>query len=112
MVAKCANPPCPSKFRYFQEGKLFHVAILSKAQEKAAHRMPRHERFWLCGACSREMTVIAQPEGIAVVPLPDIGKRQERRRSSLPAPLNGVSAAAPRGLTHGGGIYARNRRNP
>jgi hypothetical protein len=68
MVSKCANPTCSGTFRYLHEGIIFHVAVGSAAQEKVAIQgIPKIERFWLCGECSRKMTVISHASGVLVV---------------------------------------------
>jgi len=70
MVSKCANSACSATFRYMHEGTLFHLPIESAASEKAASYDPRTlESFWLCGECSRKMTIISDTSGIVVVPL-------------------------------------------
>ena len=79
MVSKCANPACSATFRYLHDGRLFHVAIESAASERAAsYETATLERFWLCGECSRKMTVVSDPAGILVVPLQQRSKPQER----------------------------------
>jgi len=63
MVDKCANPVCQTQFRFLRDGKLFHVE--SNAQDvKNSSRM---QHFWLCESCSREFTVVAAPQGVAVI---------------------------------------------
>ena len=71
MMSKCANPSCSSVFRYLRDGKLFQVP--AGASPKLASDSPktpaRDEFFWLCGSCSRELTIIVDPiEGVRTVP--------------------------------------------
>ena len=83
MVSKCANPSCSGTFRYLHEGRIFHVAVGSTAQQKLAiHGIPTLERFWLCGECSRKMTVISHPAGVLIVPLQQLSEPQKQRNGS------------------------------
>lgn len=82
MVSKCANPACSATFRYLHEGMVFHVAIGSATQEKTTiHGIPPLERFWLCEACSRKMTLVSRPAGVLVVPLRDLSEQQRQSRN-------------------------------
>jgi hypothetical protein len=76
MMSKCANPSCPSVFRYLREGKLFQVpagisARVSAVKNDEGPMTPaRDEFFWLCGACSKELTIEVDPvAGVRIVPL-------------------------------------------
>ena len=76
MMSKCANPSCPSVFRYLREGKLFQVPAGVSARAAAAkgsevRKLPaRDEFFWLCGTCSKELTIQVDPvAGARAVPL-------------------------------------------
>jgi hypothetical protein len=52
MLSKCANPDCTKTLRYLREGKVFKI-------DSAGKKTPRKvEHFWLCGDCSRTMTLI------------------------------------------------------
>jgi hypothetical protein len=73
MMSKCANPSCSSVFRYLRDGKLFQVpagASPKLASDSDVPKTPaRDEFFWLCGDCSRELTIIVDPvEGVRTVP--------------------------------------------
>jgi hypothetical protein len=72
MVSKCANPSCAAVFRYLHEGTIFHVAT-TLATRQGTDR----ERFWLCAACSKTMTVISQAGRVMVVPLGDRSEIQK-----------------------------------
>lgn len=83
MVSKCANPACLTTFRYLHEGRLFHLAVRSGAQEEAGnYGTPTLESFWLCEHCSKKMTVVSDPTGVIVVPLQ---QRSAPRKSGVPA---------------------------
>jgi hypothetical protein len=95
MVSVCANPSCSGTFRYLHEGIIFHVAVGSAVQEKVAiHGMPKIERFWLCGECSRKMTVISHPSGVLVVPVKQLSELQKQRNRSQTVGLNNESFIA------------------
>jgi hypothetical protein len=82
MVSKCANPSCSAIFRYFREGKLFHLAVGPAALEAAdVLETPALEHFWLCGECSSQMTLVSHTAGVLVVPLQDISEKQKQQRS-------------------------------
>ena len=76
MMSKCANPDCTSLFRYLREGKLFQVP--AELSTKSSDLVPtvgtrppaRDEFFWLCGACSKEFTIVADAvAGVRTVPI-------------------------------------------
>ncbi len=78
MLSKCANPGCPTSFRYLHEGKLFRIHMDSDATDPtsvavgAETKKPsrRVEFFWLCQSCSAEMTLSVQKGvGVTVQPL-------------------------------------------
>jgi hypothetical protein len=77
MLSKCANPACDAHFLYLHEGKLFrtelekegNVAMIDSAMSS---RKPvrRIEYFWLCGACSEDMTLVFDKKrGVVTRPL-------------------------------------------
>ncbi len=76
MLAKCANPSCNTPFLYLREGRLYQMevgeALPGAPQSRPAEdRKPtrRLEFFWLCGRCSRRMSLAFQPgRGIVVIP--------------------------------------------
>ncbi len=60
MVAKCANPLCPARFRYLSQGKLFRLEV----------DYGRHEYFWLCAGCASKMSLkVEWRKGVVVVPM-------------------------------------------
>ena len=72
-------------------------AVGSTAQEKVAIQgIPTIERFWLCGECSRKMTVISHPAGVLVVPLEQLGVVSI---SCRPTSHDGMSPCNTMGLT-------------
>ena len=75
MMSKCANPSCSSVFRYLRSGKLFQVpagdSARSSARNAIASKRPaRDEFFWLCGECSKSLTIVVDPvTGVCTAPL-------------------------------------------
>lgn len=70
VLTKCANPSCSAPFLYLREGKLF-VMEQPPGPELVDATSPcrRVEHFWLCGACSRLMTLVFDREtGVHVLP--------------------------------------------
>ncbi len=75
MLAKCANPACSARFRYFHEGQLFAVESRidslgtgRPADSDYAGRPKRVRYFWLCRACCSAMTFRRDGDGgISVV---------------------------------------------
>lgn len=72
MVSKCANPACSEQFRYLHEGKLFHLTPTPEIQASEDGELPfLYERFWLCDACAKKMTLVWGGTGAKLVPLPE-----------------------------------------
>jgi hypothetical protein len=68
MLAKCANPACSARFRYFHEGRLFVFESKPDAPMRgppadpdSVDRSHSPQYFWLCSSCCSTMTV--QPDG-------------------------------------------------
>ena len=80
MLSKCANPGCPTSFRYLHEGKLFRIHMDANEPgsgfgEPADAKKParRVEFFWLCQQCSAEMTLsFEEGVGVKIRPLADL----------------------------------------
>jgi len=71
MLSKCANPECFEVFRYLHQGKIFDLSpTLDPQATTAAVKAPRHERFWLCARCSKQMTLIWDGAQAKLLPLP------------------------------------------
>ena len=88
MLSKCANPACSAQFRYLHDGKVFRVDLEERAAGRTPLRVPpgvpvnvagpqlltsggrRPEYFWLCGECSRQMTLGADGGSVILLPLP------------------------------------------
>jgi hypothetical protein len=51
MVSQCANPDCRRELRYLREGKIYAFAMSAGNGRKSL------EHFWLCGECSKSMTL-------------------------------------------------------
>ena len=79
MLSKCANPGCPTSFRYLHEGKLFRIhidpdgseSLSTSGMDAKAKKPSRHvEFFWLCQSCSAEMTLsFEKGVGVTIQPL-------------------------------------------
>jgi hypothetical protein len=78
MVSKCANSECGAPFRYLREGKVFKFEVgRNVAVESSGPRLvtmkkssTKIEHFWLCGRCSRQMTLHYEGNtGVVVIPL-------------------------------------------
>jgi hypothetical protein len=52
MVAKCANPLCPARFHYLNQGKLFRLEV----------DYGKYPYFWLCADCG------GMGKGVVAVP--------------------------------------------
>jgi hypothetical protein len=75
MLSKCANPECSETFRYLHQGKIFCLAPTPEV-ETISQQLPAslEERFWLCDACSKIMTVMWGGTTVKLVPLPVSGR--------------------------------------
>ena len=51
MVSQCANPDCRRELRYLRDGKIYAFAMSTGNGSKSL------EHFWLCGECSKSMTL-------------------------------------------------------
>src|ERR1700730_11501210 len=60
---KCANPACPTAFRWLAGGKFFrfrHESVASHSKDKGAPSLlgiPGVEHYWLCDHCSHVFTL-------------------------------------------------------
>jgi hypothetical protein len=83
MLSKCANPACSTPLLYLREGKIFMMEHGTQPQVQSEGPVlvrsgNRVEHFWLCGPCSREMTITYDDHhGIIVV-----AKAQARRAAA------------------------------
>jgi len=65
MVSKCANPECNVPLQYLRDGKVFRIEVQELSPEGSEpfitmapkKPMKRVEHFWLCGECSKTMSV-------------------------------------------------------
>jgi hypothetical protein len=108
MLSKCVNPACLVTFRYLHEGRLFQVAVEPANSTKGNTQ----EYFWLCGECSRKMTVISNGIGIQVVPLQEpFGSSNNQIAAGLSdPPISHSSLSTP--LTSAGGTYVSTCMHP
>jgi hypothetical protein len=88
MLSKCANPECGENFRYLHDGKIFRLSPTTEVHIAAGTFKPAlHERFWLCGRCSKNMTLVwggtqvrLMPVTVkVVVPLLPLAPKNEKR---------------------------------
>ena len=70
MLSKCANPECSEILRYLHEGKIFYLAPTPDVEILTMLNGKLHERFWLCGRCSRSMTLVWDGTGVTLENLP------------------------------------------
>lgn len=64
MLTKCANPACPTPFRYLREGK---VICVDSPSGTGSSRHPV-EHFWLCGSCCKSYDLVARRGIVSVIP--------------------------------------------
>ena len=60
MLSKCANPSCPTTFRYLHEGRLYLIAPKETAagcEPRSASTAGQIEYAWLCSSCSLNLTI-------------------------------------------------------
>lgn len=79
MLAHCINEGCSAPFRYLREGRLFSLAIERDTQsgDGVLRLNGQVEHFWLCGRCSRTMTLSIDNGRIQVVPRTDIPRASQ-----------------------------------
>jgi hypothetical protein len=51
IVSQCDNPDCRRELRYLRDGKIYAFAMSEANGSKSL------EHFWLCGECSKSMTL-------------------------------------------------------
>jgi hypothetical protein len=60
MLSKCANPTCPTTFRYLKEGRLYVIApreALAGHQPRCSTKSGQPEYAWLCSSCCLYLSV-------------------------------------------------------
>ncbi|MGH9522382.1 MAG: hypothetical protein ACRD3E_07605 [Terriglobales bacterium] len=71
MVSKCANPDCPTEFKYFREGRLYEFTAGEDGSWKSLAEAPgksaRRELFWLCRECAQFYTMTCTDGRLRVV---------------------------------------------
>ena len=60
MLDKCANPACPATFRNLRDGRVFVTEVEADDQTVVSGHAHQRQYFWLCGSCSRTMTVTVE----------------------------------------------------
>ncbi|MGH9524014.1 MAG: hypothetical protein ACRD3E_15940 [Terriglobales bacterium] len=76
MVSKCANPACSAPFLYLHDGRIFAVRPAGPARSGMGAAVV--ERYWLCGACAEEMTLVLHGGGVVLQRLPEAPKPASR----------------------------------
>src|SRR5258708_34395503 len=65
MLSKCANPTCPTTFRYLHEGRLYVIApreSLARHKPRWSSNFGQLEYAWLCSSCSLYLTIQVDEE--------------------------------------------------
>ena len=60
MLSKCANPNCPTTFRYLHEGRLYLIdprEALARHKPRCSSKSEQLEYAWLCSSCSLYLTI-------------------------------------------------------
>ena len=60
MLSKCANPTCPTTFRYLHEGRLYVIApreALAGYNPRCSSKSGQLEYAWLCSSCFLYLTI-------------------------------------------------------
>ena len=93
MVSQCANPDCRAPLRHLRDGRLFQFEVrtvglrdVESAGQSAQKVPPRREvsHFWLCGQCSRAMTLtFDNVKGVVVIPLQPANLNSARPQPEL-----------------------------
>lgn len=67
MVSNCANPLCGKPLVYLRDGQIYIFDVSSGPPDVKGRRQRRLEHYWLCGACSKTMTLVNDTQGVRVV---------------------------------------------
>jgi hypothetical protein len=90
MLSKCANPTCPTTFRYLHEGRLYVIAPrepLAGDKPRCSSKSVPLEYAWLCSSCSLYLTIQIDEEfGTRVV-----RKLEAKNGSKLGTPANAMT---------------------
>ncbi len=86
MLAKCANPECGARFRYLTEGTVYlaewpnegDTCGLSDWDGPLNRCLGRREMFWLCTACDRRLTLIAEAGRVVPTPRSQVQENDDR----------------------------------
>lgn len=60
MIEKCANPACSASFRNLRDGRVFVMEVDDSSHSDGNQRSRKLRYSWLCNACCRTMTVVAE----------------------------------------------------
>lgn len=86
MLSRCANPACGAPFRYLKEGTVYMAEWPKEGDACALTRVPgplarsqgRREMFWLCSACNRSLTLMADGKGVVTARRNEVLENDER----------------------------------
>jgi hypothetical protein len=87
MLSKCANPTCPTTFRYLHEGRLYVIApkeALARHKPRCSSKSGQLEYAWLCSSCSLYLTIHFDEEFETRV----VWKLQAKNGSKFGTPAN------------------------
>lgn len=65
MLSKCANPSCPTLFRYLHEGKLYVLGprdAVARHKPRCSAESGHIEYAWLCSSCCLYLTIQVDEE--------------------------------------------------
>ena len=86
MLSRCANPECGAPFRYLREGTVYLAEWPNKGDACELtdfagpwdHPRGRREMFWLCGACNRSLTLLADGNNVVTAPREQVLENDDR----------------------------------
>jgi len=70
MLDKCLNLACSAKFHTLRDGRVFVKEVYVGFDDGGKEHSHKPAYFWLCAACCRTMTVVADKESeVTLIPL-------------------------------------------
>lgn len=88
MVNFCANAECGKPLLYLREGRIFLFDVATGTGDADGKRLRHLEHFWLCGACSQNLTLIQDAGGVRVIrKMPSIVQRREEESVAAGVPF-------------------------
>ena len=85
MVSKCANPTCSTPLLNLREGRLFQFEVRAISvpcvdpPEAETSEVPTRQiaHYWLCGPCSKDVSLVLDVDAVEVVSLPQAERHRE-----------------------------------